>query len=168
MSYNTISGIGDPLVAGASWRPTFFNSIAMGNISTAVGKTHSWRASGQAVVSLPSGWSWSRGPNTAIASGNAADWRDVITVPAGDWFVEMKIGQASSSTYTGQLALFTTTGTRISNIISFRDRNRCPLIVARVTGGVSVELRCVATTINAVATEFSFRAASFSFVQITS
>lgn len=166
MSYNTISGIGDPLVAGASWRPTFFDSISMGNISVAVGKTHSWRSTGQAVVSLPSGWSWSRGPNTAIGSGNAAGWRDVITVPAGDWLVEMKIGQASTTTYTGQLALFTTTGTRISNIISFRDRNRSPLIIARVTGGVSVELRCVATTINAVATELSFRVASFSFVQI--
>lgn len=168
MSYNTISGIGDPLVAGASWRPIYFDSISMGNTSVAVGKTHSWRSTGQAVVSLPSGWSWSRGPNTAIASAYAADWRDVITVPAGSWFVEMKIGQASTTNYTGQLALFTTTGTRISNIISFRDRNRSPLIIARVTGGVSVELRCVATTINAVATEFSFRVASFSFVQIPS
>jgi hypothetical protein len=168
MSYNTISGIGDPVRTGASWRPLVFSSISMGDISTAVGKTHSWRSTGDASVSLPSGWSWSRGANTAIASGNAGDWRDVITVPAGNWLVEMKIGQGVSVSYTGQLALFTTTGTRLSNLVSFRDRNRCPLIVARVTGGVSVEVRCVATTINAVATETAFRVASFSFVQIPS
>lgn len=165
MSYNTISGLGDPVRTGASWRPTDFVSLSLGDIAAAVGKTHSWRAVNNATVSLPSGWSWSRGANTAIASGNAADWRDVISVPTGTWLVEMKIGQGSA-TYTGQMALFTTTGTRISNVISFRDRGRCPVIIARVAGPVSVELRCVATVINAVATADSFRVASFSFVEL--
>lgn len=167
MSHNMISDIGTSLKAGASWNPKVFNGPAMGIVAAAVGKTHSFRNStSDASYSLPTGWSWATGPNTAIASQYQSGWRDRITVPVGDWLVEIKIGQDYSATYTGQVALFDSSNNRLSNVVSFRDANRSPVILARITGPISVEVKCIATPINAVANSYSYSVASFAFVKM--
>lgn len=167
MSYNTIGNIGEPLQAGGRWRPVFYGSINVANAQCLVGQAFSWILSTTySSVTMPSGWSFVRGPNTTVPVGGASSWSDTINVPAGNWLCEIKIGLSDTYVYSGRMALFDSLGNRLSPVISFRDRNRSALIVARVTGPISVVVLCVQTQVNSNANNSSLQVASFNFIQI--
>lgn len=156
MSHNTIlinsaapsaSGLISPQVERASHYSTAV-SAPMGSITSTAGKAYSWRKVSQATVLLASGFSIALSPrrNTSV---NSNDWYELINVPSGTWWVELKIGVSEASPAGAQVALYNnSTGAIVSNIVAFRDRNRSALLLAKITGGVSYEVRIVSGSMN--------------------
>lgn len=156
MSHNTITvnsteptaaGLVAPPTARASHYATNVSS-SMGNITSTAGQAYSWRIDTQAVRVLSTGFSVATSPRRN-GSVNSSQWYELVNVPSGNWWVELKIGVSESAPAGARVALFNnSTGLRVSNVVAFRDRNRSALLVARVTGGVSYEVRIVSGSQN--------------------
>lgn len=161
MSHNTITlngtqptaaGVVSPVIARASHYATNITA-QMGNITSTAGQAYSWRIGSEAVRVLSAGFSVATSPRRN-PSVNATQWYELVNVPAGEWWVELKIGVSESAPAGARVALYNnSTSAIVSNIVAFRDRNRSALLVARVTGGVSYEVRIVSGSQNFGGTE---------------
>lgn len=157
MSHNTITlndteptaaGLVAPTIERAAHYSTIV-SLNFGSGNSGAGVARSWRrqSASYAAQVLPTGFSIALSPRRQplVAS---SDWYEMINVPAGTWLAEFKLATNESATMNGaRIALYNnSTGAIVSPIISLRDRNRCTLAVAIVTGGVSYETRIVSGT----------------------
>ena len=170
MSHNNIDESAFIAKQGASYRPVVFTgTYNPGVYSLPVGKTLGWATSlvdDSPVTILPTGWTMYSGPNTATSPSFYAYWNDRFSIPSGEWLVEMKISMDSATSWNGRVALYSSANVRLSNVVSFRDANRNITLIAKVTGGTDVEVRCVTQTINAVATRLARAVASFTFTAV--
>lgn len=170
MSHNSINESAFISKQGVSYRPTIFDGVYHGGIfSLPVGKTMAWSrgtTDDAPIVHTPVGWALLNGPNTLTAPQYWSFWFDRISVPAGEWLVEIKMGLDNVTAWDGRVALYSSSDVRLSPFVSFRDANRSVLIIAKVTGGTAVEVRCANQTINAVTTRLARAVISISFTAI--
>lgn len=170
MSHNNIDEGAFVAKQGASYRPTVFDGVYNPGIySLPVGKTFSWSRGttvDQPILKVPSGWALLNGPNDVTSPSFRHQWFDRFSIPSGEWLVEMKISMDSATSWNGRVALYSSADVRLSNVVSFRDANRNITLIAKVTGGIDVEVRCVTQTINAVATRLARAVASFTFTAV--
>ncbi|MGA1354953.1 MAG: hypothetical protein ACO32I_09300 [Candidatus Limnocylindrus sp.] len=182
MSHNTITLNGtEPTATGAvnstiAWavensRVTSVNYGTSG-LAAVAGVARSWRrgsaAGGYTQQILSAGFSLGNSPRR-LSALSTSEYYETVTVPSGTWLATFKVGSnnlelASSTT---RAAIYRNdTGAIVSNIISFRDVNRCPVCVAILQGGITYELRVIAGALTSIATNLAAGTAGWSFRKV--
>jgi hypothetical protein len=136
-----------------------------------VGVARSWRrpaAGNYTEHLLDTGVSVGNSPRR-LTGLSTAQYYETITLPAGTWLAEFKIGStnAANPATTTRLALYNnTTGAIVSNIISYRDANRCPVCVAVVAGNTTYETRVITGALTSIANALAAGVAGWNFKRI--
>ena len=181
MSHNTITlNSTEPTATGAvnpttAWavensRVTSINYGTSG-LAAVAGVARSWRrgsAGGYTQQILSAGFSLGNSPRR-LSAASTSEYYETVTVPAGTWLAEFKIGSnnlALAGANTRAAIYRNDTGAIVSNIISFRDANRCPVCVAIVQGGVTYELRVITGALTSLATNLAAGTAGWSFRKV--
>lgn len=179
MSHNTMTLNGVAPLATGAVNPTtiggsdnsLFVSIDYGvsGFAAGVGVARSWRKTTYSEQVLGTGITIGTSPRR-LGFLSTTDYYETVTLPAGTWLATLKIGCTSSGTpsTTTRVALYRNdTGAIVSNIISYRDANRCPVCVAIVSGGITYEARIISGAITSVATLLAAGTAGWSFKRIS-
>lgn len=181
MSHNTITLNGtEPTAAGVVapaivWavdnsRVVTLNYGTSGLAATA-GIARSWRvASAGNYTQQILGTGFSIGTSPRRISGlSTTEYYETITVPAGTWLAEFKIGSNNAllASSTTRAAIYRNdTGAIVSNILSFRDANRCPVCIAVLSGNVTYEVRVITGALTSLATNLAAGTAGWTFRKI--
>lgn len=133
---------------GASMYPTS-RSVGFSSIAVGAGKNFPYGRSLYNQTTFGTGASFSLSSTATtgvIASQFSADWFDVITLPAGSWFLIATIAQDTTQTSTGRFVWVNqATGVRLGPVCSTRDSKRSAYAVGYITSAssFSVAVRCV-------------------------
>lgn len=182
MSHNTITLNGtEPTATGAvnstiAWavENSRFTSVNYGTsgLAAVAGVARSWRrgsaAGNYTQQILSAGFSLGNSPRR-LSALSTSEYYETVTVPSGTWLATFKVGSnnlALAGANTRAAIYRNDTGAIVSNIISFRDANRCPVCVAIVQGGVTYELRVITGALTSLATNLAAGTAGWSFRKV--
>lgn len=135
---------------GATMYPKF-RSVNFGSIAVSAGKNFPFGRSEYNQTIFGTGASFSLSSTTTtgvIGSQFSADWFDVVTLPAGTWFLMANIAQDTTQTSLGRFVWVNqTTNTRLGPVCSTRDNQRSAYAVGYISSAssFSVAVRCVTT-----------------------
>lgn len=181
MSHNTITLNSTAPTATGAVNPTIawavensrVTSVDYGTsgLAAVAGVARSWRrgsAGNYTQQILSAGFSLGNSPRR-LSAASTSEYYETVTVPAGTWLATFKVGSnnlALAGANTRAAIYRNDTGAIVSNIISFRDANRCPVCVAIVQGGVTYELRVITGALTSLATNLAAGTAGWSFRKV--